>query len=228
MPVVINGTTGINSPGGTFTGAVTTNGFSNSMSSFNQLVTQVSNDNQVGVKIARTGGTNITSWEIYNASGDTNKSLRFYETLDRMILDASGRLTLPYQPAFSAYGSGGTFGNGFYQNYTANSTFFNRGNHYNTSTSRFTAPVAGVYQFDASIMVSSGTGRFGVGFNTSGGSVFGSFFYVTGGDTGGSTSALIYMNAGDWVAPQISNLTGGNATVNGDSRFSFFAGFLVG
>jgi hypothetical protein len=157
MPVTINGTTGVTSPGGTFTGAVTTNGLSNSMTSFNQLTATVSNDSQVGLKVARTGGTNLFGWEIYNQSGDTNKSLRFYETLDRMILDSSGRLTTPYQPAFTVYSSTNISASSGVQAIYLNTKDFDAGNNYNTTTGRFTAPVAGTYLFNAIVSLDTNT-----------------------------------------------------------------------
>ena len=61
-------------------------------------------------------------------------------------VDSSGRVTIPFQPAFQAYGvGGGTFSSGSVHIYP--STRFNIGNHYNTANGTFTAPIAGVYIF---------------------------------------------------------------------------------
>jgi len=74
----------------------------------------------------------------------------------RMNIDANGKITTPYQPAFYAYGvSGATYGSGNYWIFP--STTFNRGSHYNTSNGVFTAPVTGVYEFSFSNL--GGTGN---------------------------------------------------------------------
>ncbi len=70
--------------------------------------------------------------------------------VSRMTIDTSGRVTMPYQPAFHAYGTSGswtTFSNGSWTTLVLPATALNTGNHYNTSSSTFTAPVAGVYHF---------------------------------------------------------------------------------
>lgn len=66
--------------------------------------------------------------------------------LSRAVFDASGRLTLPYQPAFSAYKDNGS-AYGTIGTVAFNVVLTNRGNHYNSSTGIFTAPIAGLYQF---------------------------------------------------------------------------------
>jgi hypothetical protein len=74
---------------------------------------------------------------------------------ERMRIDSSGRVTMPYQPCFHAYRSAG--------NVSAtsivvfNSVVTNNGGHYNASNGRFTAPVAGYYRFTASLLRVAGS-----------------------------------------------------------------------
>jgi hypothetical protein len=68
--------------------------------------------------------------------------------VSRMTIDTSGRVTMPYQPSFMAYGS---------WNYQASTYIWqgfatvdhNIGSHWNNNIGRFTAPIAGRYMIYA-------------------------------------------------------------------------------
>ena len=92
-----------------------------------------------------------------NAAGTNAQSLQLRTGgTVRMTIDASGRVTMPYQPAFRAHYGGGTIANGTVIAW--NSTSINAGGHYSTSTGRFTAPIAGKYAFFVQVHHSLGSG----------------------------------------------------------------------
>ena len=78
---------------------------------------------------------------------DSGFSQLYYTSgVERMKIDSSGRVTMPYQPAFYVYnlnfpgsGAAGTASGG--------SVSVNIGSHYSTTDGRFTAPIAGTYMF---------------------------------------------------------------------------------
>lgn len=80
--------------------------------------------------------------------------------LVRATFDTSGRMILPYQPSFQATRASGA-GNQSLANdsivFQFTDTFHNVGGHYNTSTYRFTAPVAGRYLFCATARIDGAT-----------------------------------------------------------------------
>lgn len=68
-----------------------------------------------------------------------------------VIIDGSGRMMVPLNPAFLASNSGGTHTTNVNTVLDYNTAQLNRGNNYSTSTYAFTAPVAGVYYFYAQV-----------------------------------------------------------------------------
>jgi hypothetical protein len=148
--------------------------------------------------------------------------------------DQSGRVTTPYQPAFSAKNSTSltinNSGTDFIVPYS--DTITNRGNHYNNSTYRFTAPVSGFYFFAADIQITGTINDFGYFFIR---------FHVNGSDisqekmmprpSGGSYATQyitmgIYLNANDYVQAVVRQSGGTTVTIRTDQRN--FSGFLTG
>jgi len=144
---------------------------------------------------------------------------------ERMRIDASGRVTMPYQPAFDvSYSSTGYTTSG---TVVFNTVYTNVGGHYNTSNGRFTAPVSGSYIFytshikDTNNTVSrrrfdknSSQASNGRHLRLDDGQLYGD---------NGVLQAIIYCNAGDFVT--VNQFAG---TSYGSDNYDYFGGYLIG
>jgi hypothetical protein len=74
---------------------------------------------------------------------------------ERLRIDSSGRVTMPNQPAFNAYGSTSMTNLTGTTTVNFNSEFFDQNSNFNTGTYTFTAPVTGKYQFNATLVLQS-------------------------------------------------------------------------
>ena len=151
--------------------------------------------------------------------------------IERLRIDTSGRVTMPYQPCFQASGNQNT-------TYTAqvvpfNVSLTNNGSNYSTTTYRFTAPVAGHYFFTLhAIMGPDGSNSAALHIRKNG-TIVATAHRNTATSTltweQGACSAVVYLNASDYTDCYIASGTiylGENIT--GSSVYSAFNGFLLG
>jgi hypothetical protein len=129
-----------------------------------QQVLQLNNsDTTAGTQAVKLGfsSSGVTKASI-NAAVYGNDFLTFNTGSDteRMRINASGQITMPFQPAFSASKSGNqSISAASATKITLDQTSFNTGSHFNTSTNRFTAPVAGRYLFTGAIQFTGSVGQ---------------------------------------------------------------------
>ena len=138
-------------------------------------------------------------------------------------IDSDGRILTPARPSFLAHAIGSaditTSGNYF----VLTDVRHNIGNHYNSSTGIFTAPVAGIYLFTLQCMGNNGGGRAMLGLHKNNSNVaFGSADTEEYNDCSiivnlqleANDTVRMYAQTGNWYA--------------GQSDECWFGGYLIG
>jgi hypothetical protein len=159
----------------------------------------------------------------------TNASATGQTPVTRMTIDSSGRVTMPYQPAFSVYRtsnvSSGTY-------IAHNVTLVNNGNHYNSTNGRFTAPVAGNYMFYATGLTQPTGGTSRMKLFKNGSTTVGGESRHQGGTAGAylhaTIQAVVSMAAGDWVQQFYFNDDGSTTLYSDSTPYVTFGGHLIG
>ena len=151
-----------------------------------------------------------------------------------MRIDASGRVTKPSQPAFAAHTAPSTFTNNV--DIVWSSTALNRGSVYNTSNGRFTAPIAGLYQFFASVRIENSVGAVSyhrISFKHNGSFVQSSRSQLnhrtaTGYYSHSSNDQAIYLNVNDYVTVTFETGGGSSSFSTSSAGEHVFYGYLIG
>jgi len=176
---------------------------------------------QTGTATIRVDGSG--NYSVYNGTSSSPLT---------MNIDGSGRMTVPYQPSFGAYQASANYlvANGYHK-MVIDGTRWNEGNHYDTSNSKFVAPVSGVYHFSAHVNRYSVADDyfFTIQFYVNGSShTMGSRLYSRGGaDLVASMSHTIKLTANDYVEVySYSNDT--SSGFSAGATWNTFSGFLVG
>jgi len=159
MSIILNGTTGITSTGITETSDGKVGIGTDSPTS------QVSFGATVGKTIAvfeNAGGNNIYGIGMGGGGtvADPYRTKIFANGFEYLNVDYAGRVTMPYQPCFSARRASSQSSGGSAYVITYQATQVNIGNHLNAGTGIFTAPVTGNYLFSFSCIGPTATGSF--------------------------------------------------------------------
>jgi hypothetical protein len=200
-----------------------------------QIPSAVINVRSSAAELARftNTGSNGGDWEIKLGGGgfEDRKFMltdKFGGTDNvRVFVDSSGRVTMPYQPVFYAYRT---------TNWTTipgvvicDNTIANVGNYYSTSTGRFTAPIAGTYQFTLFTMAYTSLNTYNDNYlRKNGNAVAGAWLRTWSGPSNGaitSMSCYLSLAVGDYIDFYVNN---GPALYSDGNVWIRFGGHLVG
>jgi hypothetical protein len=151
---------------------------------------------------------------------------------DHMLIDESGYVTMPRQPAFTAHGSVNTWHNSVGV-IPFNATDLNNSNSYDAPASTFYAPVDGMYHFAWSFLIGADSNSGHISLRKNGVNLYevahsqpaggAEYDYVGGG-------VNIYLNQNDYVDMRINSTFIGNGIYTGENNgyYSYWSGHLIG
>jgi hypothetical protein len=152
---------------------------------------------------------------------------------ERMRVTSAGYVTYSANPAFNASlnGSNQSVTSGSTVTLTFGTANYNRSSSFNTSTYTFTAPVAGMYQFNARARVdgiSGGGGNYAILALITSGQTYNSICSASGSYNNLNISVSTYMASGHTAYVTLNSSGQTINSVNNQPVYSEFSGFLIG
>jgi hypothetical protein len=168
----------------------------------------------------------------FNMQASTGYGIKLFSNGGEALkIDTSGRVTTPQQPSFRAYyGTNATWTLTSNATFVFNTTEYNIGSCYNISNGRFTAPVAGVYQFNFYTIVNGNYTNAAISIMKNGGAATSGYNMHFSPSVVNAWSNVVYttsmyLNPGDYV--YMINSSGFSVDFHGKD-WSSFSGYLVG
>ena len=171
----------------------------------------------------------------YIVYDNTNNSFQvgLNGTGEKLRISSEGYVTKPNNPAFRARSSSGgwkSFGNTNFNTMPFNAEDFDSGGNYNTSTYKFTVPVAGKYYFYCQMLHDGTTGN---GANSGKMQIYVGSDIVTFAKSGTQGEIVSCSTVWDCTVGEEVYCQGATNTTNpddwhGDSYYSYFTGYLIG
>jgi hypothetical protein len=161
----------------------------------------------------------------------TNIPVGFYTNgSERMRIDSSGRVTMPYQPSFLAGGLSvkQTTDTSVLFNSTGGTGGHNTGNHFNTSTGQFTCPVTGRYFFSFNLLSDDTRQNYFYAHLRKNGSVV-KFTQEIKSNSTTSGATISTSMVVDCAANDVVDVFGYGSSVNihASNQYTWFSGYLV-
>ena len=198
---------------------------------------------QIGAKLGSTPVYPIEMLGVVDTDGTAFSFEIRQDTNLHLNIDAAGRVTMPYQPMFSAFNlaTGSQYPSTYstWATFDSNLTNFdspryaaetNIGSHYSTSNGRFTAPVAGRYLISLSVSMWVGNTSYITFFKN--GAYSSPYQLVYNADLGGYQNMTLVrvmtLAASDYVEPGFYASSGTYATFIPGGGYIQFSGHLVG
>ena len=162
-----------------------------------------------------------------NAIANTNISFRT-DGSERLRITSEGYVTKPYHPAFDVCGSSGNPNASSGSVYiTYNTVKINNGNHYSTSTGKFTVPVAGLYFFSFGCIKSGNSNLARLWLYKNGSSANDRHLRMATGQDGygenGALTNIISCAVGDEIQVWLQE-----GVLHAGQAYLYFNGFLIG
>jgi hypothetical protein len=170
------------------------------------------------------GTAGITTPEIISTGGPVVVNASAPD--NSMVIDASGRITTPFRPAFIAKGLAAQTTYTRNQVVVFNTAAYNIGSSYNTANGRFTASVAGLYAFTFQLYLNPGNTNAPTGFSVNG--TMDIFFLQAVTLNGIGLSTQISLAANDYVEVRVRDIAGATATIFNGGDHTQFTGHLIG
>jgi len=142
-----------------------------------------------------------------------------------MTIDSAGRVLQPTKPVFNAFRpTGADIGSG--NTYVFNDTSVNIGGGFNTSTGKFTAPIAGTYFFSTTCLTSSNAAANDLQIRVDGTNIAQARVDVgSAAHNSISITVIATLTANQVVDVYVA---GGGGMYGSSGRFSTFCGYLIG